>query len=81
MDWRSASCALLPRINRSLTIPAVHIPSKLYLGTNNEQSGDIRNTSELDMLRLIAETAAEIASLALFVAMIALWAVGFGMGA
>jgi hypothetical protein len=33
------------------------------------------------MLRLIAETAAEIASLALFVAMIALWAVGFGMGA
>ncbi len=33
------------------------------------------------MLRLVAETAAEIASLSLFVAMIALWALGFGIGA
>lgn len=33
------------------------------------------------MLRLVAETAAEIASLGLFVAMIALWALGFGIGA
>ncbi len=33
------------------------------------------------MLRLIAETAAELASLSLFVAMIAIWAYGFGFAA
>lgn len=32
-------------------------------------------------MRLIAETAAELASLLLFVAMVALWAMGLGMGA
>ncbi len=33
------------------------------------------------MLRLIAETAAEITSLLLFIAMVAVWALGLGMGA
>lgn len=68
-----------PRINQDISFRVAFqtdpLPVLDFLGTNEEQcSSYVHGLGEADMLRIFVEEAAALASLTLFVGMIAVWA-------